>query len=264
MPPRWITVTIIGFWLATTGWMLYQEVSLRYHAGEPPPFGIDLTDEVGANTITWSLLEKGERVGIGKSYVRRRGDRTFQLYSDFRFTESLRFLSFKKVTSITHVTADGKLLGMSAEVEAEPPFVGEITARVQGQVDNGFLRPQVEVESAKGKIRLPLNEKVKVPGNVLNPMLLVNKYQGIRAGLSWRVPLLNPTSFNNLTIPFLDAEVSAATLAWHRKEVPCFRIDYREPGKKVTARTWVRQKDGLVLQQQAEHNGRQLILERDK
>jgi hypothetical protein len=269
MPPRWITGTIIGFWLVTTGWVLYREVSLRYRTGEPPPFGIDLTDEVGANTISWSVREKGEPVGVGKSSVRRRGDRTFQLFSDFRFDkESVKFLSFRKVSSMTHVTPEGELLGMTAEVEVDSklPFLGikTIKAKVVGKVQDQYLLPQVQVESGKETYTLPLNEKVKVPGNVLNPMLLVNKYRGVSAGQSWRVPLLNPTSFKNLSIPFLDADVAEASLEWHGQIVPCFRIDYREPGKKVTARTWVRQRDGLVLQQEAEHQGREIILQRDK
>jgi len=263
MPARWMTVTIIAFWLATTGWMVHHEVSLRYRSGEPPPFGIDLTDEVDAPTISWSVFEKGERVGSGNSKVRRRGDRTFILYSDFRFEkEDFKVLSFRKVTSVTHVNAEGELLDMSAEVEVQNPFDAEkvLKAKVTGTVENQYLSPQVEVESLK----VPLNVKIKVPGNVLNPMLLVNKYRGVRAGQHWQVPLLNPTSFKKLSIPSLDAEVSVAALDWHGQDVPCYRIDYHEPGKKVTARTWVRQRDGLVLQQEAEHQGRELILQRDK
>jgi hypothetical protein len=267
MPPRWITATIIGFWLATTGWMLYHEASLRYRSGEPPPFGIDLTDEVDADTITWIVFEKGERVGMGKSIVHRRGDRTFKLSSDFHFDkETLKFISFGKVTSEARVTAEGELLALKAEVEVELGLLGagKIKATVTGKVQNHYLTPEVKVESDKGEIKLPLSLKVKVPGNVLNPMLLVNKYRGVRAGQSWPVPLLDPTNFRDLSIPFVNAEVHEASLAWHGADVPCFRIDYREPGKKVTARTWVRQTDGLVLQQQAEHSGRELILQRDK
>jgi len=263
MPARWMTVTILAFWLATTGWMVHHEVSLRYRSGEPPPFGIDLTDEVGANTISWSVFEKDERVGVGRSRVRRRGDGTFILDSDFRFDkEDFKLLNFRKVTSVSHVTAEGELLDMEAEVLVLNPFDPDkvIKARVTGTVENQYLIPRVEVESLK----LPLGKKIKVPGNVLNPMLLVNKYRGVRAGQHWQVPLLNPTSFKQLSIPSLDAEVSAAALGWHGQGVSCYRIDYHEPGKKVTARTWVRQRDGLVLQQEAEHQGRELILQRDK
>ena len=67
-----------------------------------------------------------------------------------------------------------------------------------------------------------------------------------------------------LTAGRTEAEVAAETLSWRNQEVPCFRIDYREPGKRVTARTWVRRQDGLVLRQEAEHLGKELILERDR
>ena len=67
-----------------------------------------------------------------------------------------------------------------------------------------------------------------------------------------------------MTVPMLEAEVIVDALPWHGQDAPvtCYRIDYHEPGKKVTARTWVRRRDGLVLQQEAEHQGRRIILQR--
>ena len=42
------------------------------------------------------------------------------------------------------------------------------------------------------------------------------------------------------------------------------KIEYREPGKtRVVARTWVRRRDGLVLQQEASHEGMNVVLLRD-
>ena len=55
--------------------------------------------------------------------------------------------------------------------------------------------------------------------------------------------------------------MKADTLKWDKKEVVCNVIEYRELGKEVAARTWVRKSDGLVLQQEASF-GFELVLRR--
>jgi hypothetical protein len=95
-------------------------------------------------------------------------------------------------------------------------------------------------------------------------MLLINKVNGLHAGQRWTVPLLNPVNFQHLSVPFLEAEVAAATLTWEGEEVPCYRIDYREPDQRPMARTWVRRRDGRVLEQDIEHLGNQISVVRDK
>jgi hypothetical protein len=57
--------------------------------------------------------------------------------------------------------------------------------------------------------------------------------------------------------------VSAGALVWDGTEVDCWQIEYREPGHKPAARTWVRRSDGLVLRQEAGHAGVELVLERN-
>ena len=48
---------------------------------------------------------------------------------------------------------------------------------------------------------------------------------------------------------------------WDNRAVPCLVIEYRK-GKEITARTWVRKSDGLVLQQEASNLGFEMILQR--
>src|SRR5262245_26895027 len=65
MPSRFFCLSIVAFWLATTGWWFYQEVGLPLWYDEPPPFTIDLADEVRAasGTITWQVLKDNQPVG---------------------------------------------------------------------------------------------------------------------------------------------------------------------------------------------------------
>ena len=62
----------------------------------------------------------------------------------------------------------------------------------------------------------------------------------------------------------LQAEVLPETklLRWKDREVPCLVIEYR--GDDSTARTWVREDDGLVLRQEFSFWGDQIVMERDQ
>src|SRR5262245_12169487 len=79
MPPRWATVTIIGFWLIAMGWMTVREIVPRLRVGGPPPYVIDLTDEVSGNDVNWTVLGAGGERSKAVSSVERMPDRTFKL-----------------------------------------------------------------------------------------------------------------------------------------------------------------------------------------
>ena len=94
----------------------------------------------------------------------------------------------------------------------------------------------------------------------------------------WRMPLVDPLSdalavaardmlkgVIALEAPgerYLDAEVLAEpqTLVWNDRDVPCLVIEFK--GEDLTARTWVRASDGLVLCQEARGHGDHLVLHR--
>jgi hypothetical protein len=291
MPPRWMTGTIFLLWLFTLGWMFQRDILPRFQTGEAPPFFIDLPDEVGANTVSWSVLQNGNRVGAGKSWVRARPDQTFELHSDFRFTnlDLLGVMDFQKIVSMYRVTKNGQLRELKAEVQLDVAKImgagssgDAAVATLSGSIVEGYLYPTCEIQFGKGleyrnnqfifhklgpKLPVPLTDKVPVPQKLLNPMHLVNKVKGLRENQTWEESLLDPPASvvpgHGLTIPRLVASVHADTLVWNDEETRCYRIDYQEPGKSVTARTWVRRYDGLVLQQEASHMGKEIVLQRD-
>src|SRR5260370_18797201 len=254
MPPSWLTWAIIAFWLAMTGWLTYQPYSLGQRAGEPPPFTIDLTDEIGANEISWNVLINGKKQGQAYSSIKpnRRRD-GFKLRSWFKFDEAiLPLLAMGKVDSLYRVNQEGELLEFQVQilgVKDQVPF-----AEITGKVENGTIKPQVSV-ALLGKHSW---KEIKVARRFLNPMHLVNKVGGLREGREWPIQLLE-LNWGTMGLPHVTAKVSAETLSWSGRDVACFLIEYREPRKQeVHARTWVRQRDGLVLQQQAEYMCRKL------
>ena len=62
MPPRWLCFLIVGFWLATTGWLVWCEVREEIAGDDPPPYVIDIVDEAQPeNTrIRWQVWQGDE------------------------------------------------------------------------------------------------------------------------------------------------------------------------------------------------------------
>ncbi len=272
MPPRWCTWFIVLFWLATTGWMFYREAWPHLQGGEPPPYSIDLTDEVSVQPVLWKVWYQGKVSGTGRSFVRRQPDRTYQLETQFHFERlPILLLELRKMTTMYRVTEAGELRELGARVVLSEAVIGqgnlELALAVSGPVKQGKFWPQVQVEGLNQEVPQLKPVDVSGQGNVLNPMHLLNRLSGLRVGQRWRIPLVDPLRTilpgQNLGLPFLDAEVKAGDLTWHGEKVLCHKIEYREPGKKVTASTWVRQTDGLVLQQAANHQGLDLLLVRE-
>ena len=269
MPSRLGIVAILLFWLGSTTWLVVREIVPLFRTGEPPAFFTDVTDEVRGTTINWKIFRKGHNIGWGESQVQPHSDRTFTLSSVLRF-QDLKILvaDVTKIAARYRVDKDGNLKELATEVRitlADRPLVGEI----KGKVVAGQFTPRVYiggVETDLGPLK-PQPVRVGAHGNILNTMHLVNKIPGLYAGRSWRVPLVDPLGAllpgQKSTISVLIADVRDGILTWQNQEVPCFRIDYAEPGKQAIAHTWVRRGDGLVLRQEAIQNDMDMTLVRE-
>src|SRR5207248_10880607 len=99
-----------------------------------------------------------------------------------------------------------------------------------------------------------------------------------RKGQRWSITLVDPLTdlahkyIKELTgassaadVRVLQAQVLPETQALIvgglKEEVPCLVVEYQ--GEDTTARTWVRERDGLVLQQEVTQGGEQYVLIRD-
>jgi hypothetical protein len=279
MPPRLATVAIVLFWLGTTAWLGYRDVWPRLRPGEPPPFTIDLTDEVSARSVNWSILDDGKGVGFAKTEVERRPDRTFELKVSFTFQKPLKLglAEIKKLMNAYRVNSAGELLGLQMTVSGKAlAFEGDV--KLEGQVEDDHFTPRVFLNGIDLNNEVLKLEAVRVTrrGGVVNPMHPLNRISGLKEGQEWRIQVTDPAQLvlasaqGALKLPVtdsglkqLDAEVTADTLRWHNADVPCWRVDYRQHREPVTARTWVRRTDGIVLRQEATQLGRTLALVRD-
>jgi hypothetical protein len=267
MPPRLITGAILVFWLAMTGWLIQREVLPMMLAGELPSIQPDLTDEIGKPKIAWTILHRdGQRAGSATSWIVANEQRTLELHSIFNFRDP--FLQITKIECMNRVNEEGKLQALSVKFDLESRQAVEI----RGEVVDQTLTPRLFHNDDEIKfLDLGTVDMTDQP-NVVNPMNLVNRLRGLRGGQTWKITLFDPfrgmkNQFVNdfvkqMMVPALIAEVTSDTLLWDRQEVECYKIEYHEIGKDVTARTWVRKTDGLVLQQESEHLGFAMVLSR--
>jgi hypothetical protein len=157
-------------------------------------------------------------------------------------------------------------------------------------VQDGTFQPagQITMPGETQKIEfdpVPLTGR----GSVLNPLHPVNRLTGLRPGRTWQIPLFDPLSVltaarlegkntkdpamlavmallqgnsNGSQLRRLNATVLAGvqSLSWDDQEEVCQVIEYRDGD--LSAHTWVRQKDGIVLQQEANLRGDQMVLKR--
>src|SRR5919108_3288802 len=109
MPPRWLTLAILGFWLLAMVWLTVREIAPRWRLGAPPPYTIDLTDEVTMQDIHWIVWHKGQNIGKAKSSVRRLADRSYELHSHLLPVKIGPFESLD-LKNVYRVNSQGELL----------------------------------------------------------------------------------------------------------------------------------------------------------
>jgi len=291
--PRWpVRLAIVAFWLAVTGWLIARDVWPALRTGEAPPFTIDLADEAQIHAIRtrWVIL-RGEgatekKIGRARTWVKYlAADDTFEMNEELEeltLSKGLVTVKVPRMLSTYRVTPEGDLRAMSVQLlAAVRVFPGlmtlDLAASVSGEVRDGQYWPTCRIESAAwGKLN-PEMQPVPVArhGAVLNPLHPVNRIAGLRPGQRWRMPIVDPLSDAlsakaNEFLPAappgprsLDAEVlpEEHILVWEGKEIPCLVIQYR--GDDVTARTWVRRRDGLVVRQEAVQLGERVVLQRE-
>lgn len=279
MLSRYLTLTIVAFWMVTAGWLFHRDLWPRLRSGEPPPYTIDLADETQRQVLSvpWEVWKGEQKIGSAATSVEyRAADDTFELIGEFRPLKPLKFAGLlsvnldTKMKTMYRVTREGELREITAKIDADITIVDQnlkIPARVEGQVHDGHFTPRWWIGEEELKIK-PV--KVSVRGSVLNPLQPLNRISGLRPGQRWQMPLMDPLTDSLLAmvgkepdIIYLEARVLPDTqpLLWQHSEVSCLVIEYYHENE-LTARTWVQENTGLVLRQEALLHGDQIVLKR--
>ncbi|MBI2808959.1 MAG: hypothetical protein HYX68_28585 [Planctomycetes bacterium] len=267
MPPRLISGAILAFWLAMTAWLIEREVVPMMLADASPSYMPNFTDEIGTPTILWFVYHDGNRIGSATSRIVRGPDHTFDFQTNLLFNEKMP--SIRQVERSNRVTEAGELRAFKFSITIAKGDTFEIRGKVEAQT----LRPRVFYNGMETKL-FDLGEiDMGQQGSSVNSMALVNRLRNLHDGQTWTIPPFDPMRnmrekfgglalLKSFSVPVYIARVKTDALNWHGKQVACYKIEYQEPGKEVTASTWVRRADGLVLQQEAAHFGSEMIVRR--
>ena len=293
MPPRWLSVLIVVFWLATTGWLVYQVVWLPLAPGQPPPYTIDLEDEVLTKQahIHWTVSYNDHPWLRAQTWVEfMPEDDTFALTAQINpGAPNLKeeadgaapfagLVQLASSTSIYRVSRNGDLRSVSVQFTVEAHAAGVVLpgdGSLEGEVRDGRFYSRLRVSSpllTGRSIEKQLDPVVVAGhGSVLSPLHPVNRIEGLHPGQTWRLPLVDPIKDALTALAsgqpgeeiVLTARVLPGTqmLTWNNHPVECLVIDYQ--GDDVTAKTWVQVGTGVVLRQESERNGERLVLQRE-
>lgn len=142
MPPRWFSVLIVVFWLAATGWLFWHDLWPQWRPGEPPPFHIDLVEEVQKsgskenwNTHNWIVQLDDKEVFRASTWVTYdKQNETFDLHADYRTRtvgvntrkyEVARIFQVMEMNSVFRVSRAGELRSLRTEIVVSLPKEGE-------------------------------------------------------------------------------------------------------------------------------------------
>lgn len=298
MPSRLGVAVILLFWLAVSAYVVRREVVPRYFADTPPRIDFVLVDELSTTPATWSVYRDDKKVGSVTSRIEHvPTDDTFRFttkYHGLKFDVLNVTLSVPSAETVLRVSRDGRLReqNMTGKFEATlaAVAVGSAEVAVTSRVEDGHLvgRAKVDIPVFLTK---PLDEPldpVPVPdGQVLNPLMPVDRLAGVTPGRRWTIRQTDPLRDSLQLVakrvlgkqggqtklldgfaanPELLAEVlpDPEPLTRDGQPVACWVIRYESADKQFTARTYVRRTDGQVLRQEASGHGEKWRFDRDE
>ena len=298
MPSRLGTLLIVAFWLATTFVVVRRDIWPRYFGDEPPAVAIDIADEATQLAAThWAVTRAGKPVGSLRAHMRyEAADDTFRFVNDYarlRLELARGFeLEVPQLTTAVRVNRDGGLREQSMSgqmaVLVGGVEVGSARAEVRGAVEGGVLKAHCTIfappESRTPSVDRDLDPVPAPGGQVLNPLMPLNRLRGVRPGRRWVVRAVDPLADaavllvrelgkDSALVRAIPAPRSRELLAEVDDEpqllkrdglpaVPCWVIRYRHGGEGE-ARTWVAVNDGRVLRQEATLSGDSIRFERE-
>jgi len=290
MPPRWISLGIIAFWLATTGWLFWKDLWPQWQPGQPPALVPDLIEEARTERppILWTVFHNGQKTFQGKTQIRHPQRDVYEFLATYtptigKKTASIEGWKIRRLQSMYRVNEQGHLLALGVTVEGMPPLpaLAGLFAKlpdnciidIKGKVEHNRFAPRINLTVpglGERQFSLPSVE-VSQRGSVLLPLHPVHRIRGLSPGQRWRIPVIDPlhdslTPLKGLDSGprFLSARVEQDVeyiYVNRRKDVPCLVITYE--GEDMSARTLVEHPSGIVLRQEATLGKEHWVMQRD-
>src|SRR5262245_16681192 len=128
MPSRWLSLTIIAFWLAASGWFFWHDLWPDWRPGEPPPYQADLVGEARprqghGRPTSWTVYHNGVEAFTAETWVTHQvEDDTFVMESQLVQRPPFRAITPKWLPKVAlrkgngsyRVDREGNLVGVRA------------------------------------------------------------------------------------------------------------------------------------------------------
>lgn len=288
MPPRWMSLLIIGFWLVMTGWLCWNEVIPELLAERTPLYTVDLVDEAQTQRpqLRWNILlgEQEEKTDfLATTWVEYREESdTFSLHTRLqpRFQPisarlDLGPIKLQMMYSVVRVDRTGRLQASEVEFQFDVALLQmkSVHAKMDGEVREGVFRSKYTLQSPDGQVISLHGQDIKMPPHqsMLLPMHLVDRIRDLKPGRQWRLPLINPFA-NALPRSGLVGDNGTSTVTLRVLDTPrplpgypditCLVLEYEDEDQQPN-RIWVDVATDRVLRQEGIVNGVKLVIQRE-
>ena len=281
MPHRLTSVAILVFWAVSAAALLIRDVLPDLLVGPPP----NLRDVSAVDTPTgetrWTLLVP-DPDGATPDDLRAIGLATTETIphpadGHVLFRSTVAFDSGAALEGTPLESAGGEHLRIDSTLDVDP--AGNLASLRSGVrldddpgrdgdellVVDGHLQGDEIVLSARGPM-LPWGPRrfafpYRARGMVQNTLSPLDRYPGLHLGQRWQSRVVNPLTgrVDAVSVEVTDRNVM---IPWGEELVPTYVIVTRTPGPGLTARTWARASDGLVIRQEVPLLIVRLVLER--
>ncbi len=273
MPHRLVSLAILVFWAVAAAALFGRDILPDLIVGPPPDLKALTTVGDQPRHTRWTILVEEDRIAPGQyrsvgrveTTTRRKKDESTSMISDVWFDSGdlMRGTPFAagrgerlEVRSVVEVDPLGNLQYFRSAVRSGGDPTDLLVLEGQLKKDAIEVRARGPLPLINWTRRFPYRAREALP-NTLNPF---DRMPDLQVGQRWENRVVSP-----LTGQVENVRVRVARrgvlIHWDKTLVPTMEVVTEMGG--TTARTWVRQEDGLVLRQEVPFLFVKLVLERD-
>lgn len=282
---RWYAVMVVGFWLATMGWLVKEKMLPTFLLGVPPK-AQEIVDAYQRDRLVgWVIRWENRDIGWALSKTTVSDEDITELRHIVRFRELPIHEIFPTIWSAIGGPESG--LRMQLEVETillfdplkrlssfqtrlRTPGASESLAIVRGTVDKGKVQLVLQSGNFMYDTELPFRNDVILTDS-FSPQA---NLPGLREGQQWTVEVYSPLplphqAMSGKPVDVIQAKVEGRdVIDWEGQRRQCWLVVYRnDPAQTVNShgaprgRLWV-DMFGKVLKQEAKVGNGHLVLVR--
>lgn len=271
MPPRSACVGLLLFWAVASVGLITRDVLPELLIGPPPDLRSVASADRSAGPTRWLILVADDAAyqsfrSVGQAITEIKGDADGNL----RLVGKAWFDSGKMLRTTPYASAEDVRVEMENDCEIDPSgnlLNFHAVVRSEGsespllKVDGVYKDHAIEVK-VRGPLPLlnvpqtfPYEPKTLIQ-NALGP---IDRLPGLAVGQRWDARVVSPLTGK---IDVVRVEVlRKGEIFWDRGTVGVYEVVHKFP-LAISARTWVRRSDGLVLRQEVPFPLVKLVLER--